>query len=101
MLICSIGWTVCSAVYQDLGNAGAGRAVIVFIWLFSVSYALAWSFGGLHRRDHAFQDKSEGIDGYESLDSGCTGDQSVRPAMLRISSGILGFILACLEFVLL
>jgi hypothetical protein len=59
------------------------------------------SFGGLHRRDHAFQDKSEGIDGYESLDSGCTGDQSVRPAMLRISSGILGFILGCLESVLL
>jgi hypothetical protein len=43
MLICFIGWTVCSAIYQDSGNAGAGRAVIAFIWLFSVSYALAWS----------------------------------------------------------
>ncbi|KAJ7833777.1 general substrate transporter [Mycena olivaceomarginata] len=43
MLICFIGWTVCSALYQDSGNVGAGRAVIAFIWLFSVSYALAWS----------------------------------------------------------
>jgi hypothetical protein len=43
MLLCFIGWTVCSAIYQDSGNAGAGRAVIAFIWLFSVSYALAWS----------------------------------------------------------
>jgi hypothetical protein len=43
MLICFIGWTVCSALYQDSGNVGAGRAVIAFIWLFSVSYAYAWS----------------------------------------------------------
>ncbi|KAF7344220.1 Lactose permease [Mycena venus] len=43
MLIFFIGWTVCSAVYQDSGNAGAGRAVIAFIWLFSGSCALAWS----------------------------------------------------------
>jgi len=43
MLICFICWTICSAIYQESGNAGAGRAVIAFIWIFSVSYALAWS----------------------------------------------------------
>jgi len=43
MLVCFICWTICSAVYQETGNANAGRAVIAFIWLFSVSYALAWS----------------------------------------------------------
>jgi len=43
MLICFIFWTVCSAIYQDSGNAGAGKAVVAFIWLFNFSYALAWS----------------------------------------------------------
>ena len=43
MLICFILWTICSAIYQDSGNKGAGKAVIAFIWIFNFSYALAWS----------------------------------------------------------
>jgi len=43
MLVCFICWTICSAIYQNTGDGAAGRAVIAFIWLFSVSYALAWS----------------------------------------------------------
>lgn len=43
MLICFIGWTICSAAYQNSGDAAAGRAVIAFIWMFGASYALAWS----------------------------------------------------------
>lgn len=43
MLICFIIWTICSAIYQDTGNKGAGKAVIAFIWIFNFSYALAWS----------------------------------------------------------
>jgi MFS family permease len=43
MLICFILWTICSAIYQDSGNHGAGQAVIAFIWIFNFSYALAWS----------------------------------------------------------
>jgi len=43
MLICFISWTICSSVYQNDHNASAGKAVIAFIWIFNVSYALAWS----------------------------------------------------------
>ncbi|KAF2490031.1 general substrate transporter [Lophium mytilinum] len=43
MCISFIAWTICAAYQERDGNAGAGRAVIAFIWIFNVSYALAWS----------------------------------------------------------
>ena len=43
MLICFTIWTVCTALYDLNGNLAAGKAVIAFIFLFSVSYAFAWS----------------------------------------------------------
>lgn len=43
MLLCFIGWTICSASYQENQNKAAGQAVVAFIWLFGTSYALAWS----------------------------------------------------------
>lgn len=43
MLLCFIAWTICTAYYQKDNNVGAGKAVIGFIWIFSFSYALAWS----------------------------------------------------------
>lgn len=43
MLICFTLWTVCTALFDLKGNAAAGKAVIAFIFLFSVSYAFAWS----------------------------------------------------------
>lgn len=35
--------TICTSLYQNDGNVGAGKGVIAMIWLFSVAYALAWS----------------------------------------------------------
>ncbi|OAP56307.1 hypothetical protein AYL99_09486 [Fonsecaea erecta] len=43
MLVCFTIWTICSAIYQDDHNKGAGQAVVAFIWIFNFSYALAWS----------------------------------------------------------
>lgn len=43
MLICFIPWTICSAIYQEDQNKAAGQAVVAFIWMFGVAYALAWS----------------------------------------------------------
>ncbi|KAJ7900712.1 hypothetical protein B0H14DRAFT_2330992 [Mycena olivaceomarginata] len=99
MLVCFIGWTVCSALYQDSGNVGAGRAVIAFIWLFSVSYALAWSglLVAYTVEIMPFKIRAKGLMVMNFWVQVATGDQSVRPAMLRINSGILGFILGCLE----
>ena len=42
MLLCFMSWTICAAYYVK-GNVAAGKATLVFIWLFNVSYALAWS----------------------------------------------------------
>jgi len=42
MLVCFTLWTVCTALFEQ-GNLAAGKAVIGFIYLFSFSYALAWS----------------------------------------------------------
>jgi hypothetical protein len=42
MLLCFVAWTICSANYQDTGNVSAGKAVVGFIWIFNVCYALAW-----------------------------------------------------------
>lgn len=36
-------WTLTAGLYEDHGAAGAGTAMIVFIWIFSIFYALAWS----------------------------------------------------------
>lgn len=43
MLICFTIWTVCTALYDLRGNLVAGKTVIAFIFLFSMSYAFAWS----------------------------------------------------------
>jgi len=43
MLITFTLWTVCTALYDLKGNLAAGKAVIGFIFLFSASYAFAWS----------------------------------------------------------
>ncbi|PSN65984.1 general substrate transporter [Corynespora cassiicola Philippines] len=36
-------WTICSSQQEATQSVHAGRAVIAFIWIFSVAYALAWS----------------------------------------------------------
>ncbi|KAL2020744.1 hypothetical protein VTK56DRAFT_8044 [Thermocarpiscus australiensis] len=38
-----IFWTLTSGLYDEHGASGANYAMIFFIWLFSVFYALAWS----------------------------------------------------------
>lgn len=43
MCVTFILWTICASQQEATGNAAAGRAVIAFIWIFSVAYALAWS----------------------------------------------------------
>ncbi len=43
MLIAFICWTICSSQYQENGNKAAGHAVVAFIWIHGVCYALAWS----------------------------------------------------------
>lgn len=43
MCVCFILWTISSSQQESKGSAAAGRAVIAFIWIFNVSYALAWS----------------------------------------------------------
>ena len=37
-----IPWTICAAIYQTHGTAGAGYAVIAFIFLFNGFYATTW-----------------------------------------------------------
>jgi hypothetical protein len=39
----TVVWTICAAYQERDGNEGAGRAVIAFIWIFNVLYALASS----------------------------------------------------------
>jgi len=36
-------WTICSAVYTEDGNRGAGIAVIAFIFIFNAFYASTWN----------------------------------------------------------
>lgn len=43
MLVAFTLLTICTSLYQNDGNAAAGRGVIGMIWVFSVSYAFAWS----------------------------------------------------------
>lgn len=43
MCVVFILWTICAAQQESTKSKAAGRAVIAFIWLFSVAYALAWS----------------------------------------------------------
>lgn len=38
-----IPWTICSAVYSELGIKGAGAAVIAFIFIFNAFYASTWN----------------------------------------------------------
>ncbi|GAB1310830.1 hypothetical protein MFIFM68171_01040 [Madurella fahalii] len=38
-----IFWTLSAGLYEERGAAGAGNAMIFFIWLFGFMYALAWS----------------------------------------------------------
>lgn len=43
MLITFTMWTICTALFDLNGNKAAGKAVIAMIFLFSASYAFAWS----------------------------------------------------------
>lgn len=43
MLGCFIIWTICSAEFSIHGDAGAGRAVIAFIFIYYVFYNMAYS----------------------------------------------------------
>ncbi|KAF2468806.1 general substrate transporter [Lindgomyces ingoldianus] len=43
MCVTFILWTICSSEQETKHSEAAGRAVIAFIWIFSVAYALAWS----------------------------------------------------------
>jgi hypothetical protein len=36
-------WTLSSALYEEVGAPGSSYAMIFFIWLFGIMYALAWS----------------------------------------------------------
>ncbi|KAF2004283.1 general substrate transporter [Amniculicola lignicola CBS 123094] len=43
-MMCSfILWTICSSQQEEKHSKAAGQAVVAFIWIFNVSYALAWS----------------------------------------------------------
>jgi len=43
MLLFFMAVTICSAQYAKTGHAGTGYALILFVWLHGVAYALAWS----------------------------------------------------------
>jgi len=43
MFVTFIFWTLTCALYEEKGSPGADIAMVVFIWLFGVMYALAWS----------------------------------------------------------
>ena len=43
MLLFFMSVTICSAEYARTGNKGTGIAIILFVWLHGVAYALAWS----------------------------------------------------------
>ena len=43
MLVAFICWTICSSQFETKGNKAAGNAVVAFIWIHGVFYALAWS----------------------------------------------------------
>ncbi|KAJ1336172.1 hexose transporter-like protein [Microdochium nivale] len=43
MLVSYVGWTACSAVNNETGNAGAGIAVVVFIFVVYYFYDIAWT----------------------------------------------------------
>lgn len=43
MCVTFILWTICSSQQELKHSVAAGRAVIAFIWIFSVAYALAWT----------------------------------------------------------
>ncbi|KAK1569465.1 general substrate transporter, partial [Colletotrichum navitas] len=38
-----IFWTLTCALYEEYGSLGANHAMIFFIWVFNVAYAIAWS----------------------------------------------------------
>jgi hypothetical protein len=43
MLGAFVIWTICSARYNQVGNKGAGKAVIAMIYIYYFFYNLAWS----------------------------------------------------------
>ncbi|KAK5175399.1 uncharacterized protein LTR77_000538 [Saxophila tyrrhenica] len=43
MLVIYVIWTLCTALYQTDDNEVAGKTVIAMIFLYSISYAVAWS----------------------------------------------------------
>ncbi len=43
MLVIYVVWTFCTALYQVDHNMSAGKVVVAMIFLYSISYAIAWS----------------------------------------------------------
>lgn len=44
MLFCGfVPWTICSAIFAEHGNHGAGYASVAFIFIFSAFYATTWN----------------------------------------------------------
>jgi hypothetical protein len=43
MCVCFVTWTIASSQQEHRHSVPAGRAVIAMIWIFSFSYALAWT----------------------------------------------------------
>lgn len=43
MFFVFIFWTLCSGLYSEHGAPGSNYAMIFFIWLFGLTYAIAWS----------------------------------------------------------
>lgn len=43
MVLMFLAWTITSSIYEKSGSMSAGTPQIVFVWIFGVFYALAWS----------------------------------------------------------
>jgi len=43
MFVVFVFWTLCAGLYEQHGAPGSNYAMIFFIWLFGVFYAIAWS----------------------------------------------------------
>jgi len=43
MCLMFLAWTITSSFYEKTGNISAGTPQIVFVWMFSAFYAIAWS----------------------------------------------------------
>lgn len=43
MFVTFIFWTLTAALHEEQGSPGANYAMIAFIWVFNIMYAMAWS----------------------------------------------------------